>query len=369
MTYPYRLINCLFSVKPSIFAIFEHKTLKLLSNIDISYNDYRILILFSYHLLIHNKRNKGAVMGRLVNGKWRVEAVNPETEDGEYQRQVQFFRDEIKEETEFEASRDRYHLYISHACPWAHRTMIMRELKGLDFIDVSVVGPHMLENGWEFHDFEGMVKDPHFNARFLHEVYSNIAPDFTGRVTVPILYDKKTNKIVNNESSEIIRIFNTAFNDITGNTEDFYPEKHRSEIDRVNELVYENVNNGVYKSGFARNQKAYEHNVVTLFETLDTLDEMLEGRDYLVGDRLTEADIRLWTTLIRFDLVYYVHFKCNIQHIYEYKNLYRFMKNLYKKEAFRKTTDFDHIKEHYFYSHETLNPFRLVPLGAKTFID
>lgn len=304
-------------------------------------------------------------MGHLDNGTWVVEEVNPKTKDGEYQRQNQAFRNLIEVGGAYPPAEDRYHLYVGYACPWAHRTLIARTIKGLETIlPISVVHPDMLNDGWTFEEnFGGTVPDTVLNKKFLREIYVAADPTFSGRVTVPVLFDKETNTIVNNESSEILRVLNQAWNKVTGNTLDLYPYELRSEIDQINRTVYHDINNGVYKCGFARTQEAYDHNVTKLFETLNTLEKHLEGRRYLVGDQLTEADIRLYTTLIRFDLVYYFHFKCNIRPIRSYSNLSRLIGHLYEQEAFRQTTHFDHIKRHYFYSHETLNPFRIVPAG------
>ncbi|MBT3983846.1 MAG: glutathione S-transferase family protein [Bacteriovoracaceae bacterium] len=304
-------------------------------------------------------------MGRLENGKWVVEEVNPRTLDGAYIRQVQNFRNTIDNSGDFLPERDRYHLYVSYACPWAHRTLIMRELKGLsDIISLSIVSPDMLENGWSFHqDMEGVLADTEFGCEYLKDVYVACFSGFSGRVTVPILLDKKPKTIVNNESSEIVRIFNQSFNGLTKNSDDFYPTVHQKEIDSVNADVYSNINNGVYLCGFARTQKAYDKAIENLYLSLGRMDQRLEGQDFLVGDQLTETDIRLYTTLVRFDLVYYFHFKCNVKKIKEFKNLHRYLKNLYEIPAFQKTTRLDHIKRHYYFSHDSINPFRIVPKG------
>lgn len=304
-------------------------------------------------------------MGRLVKGKWQVEPVNPETDDGEYQRQVQHFRDSITPNGRFAPQSNRYHLYISLACPWAHRALIFRALKGLeDHISVSTVGPWMLDDGWEFkQDFPETTGDPLYKLTYLRELYVKADAQFTGRVTVPVLWDKKEETIVNNESEEIIRLFNSSFDTLTSNKDDFYPEDLREEIHYWNEQIYEPINNGVYKTGFATAKKAYEKNYHILFEALDKLEDHLKGKNYLVGDRLTEADIRLFTTLVRFDCVYYAHFKCNRQRIRDFKELHRYTLNLYNHPQIRPTVNFDHIKTHYFGSHETLNPTRIIPLG------
>jgi len=304
-------------------------------------------------------------MGRLDNGKWIVEEVISHTKDGEFKRQEQSFREIIEADGKHPPEKDRYHLYVSYACPWAHRSLIMRKLKNLeDFISISVVSPFMLEDGWSFmNDFPGVIPDSVFQKNFLREVYTKASETFSGRVTVPVLLDKKTGTIVNNESEEVIRIMNSAFNHLTGNQEDYYPEDLREEIHQWNKDIYDNINNGVYKTGFALKQEAYDKNAKNLFEALDRVDERLEGRKYLIGNKLTEADIRLYTTLVRFDPVYYVHFKCNRTMIRDFKNLSSYLKNLYEIEAFKSTTYFDHIKAHYYYSHKQINPFQIIPLG------
>lgn len=304
-------------------------------------------------------------MGRLQEGQWIVEDVNPKTKTGEYVRQDQKFRDTIVSGGEFSPEVERYHLYVSYACPWAHRTLIMRKLKSLDpLIPVSVVSPNMMDKGWSFKsDFNGVTPEPVFSVSYLKDLYTQVDPQFSGRVTVPVLFDKKLLKIVNNESAEVIRIFNSAFNEITGNSDDYYPESLREEIDRLNADIYPHINNGVYKAGFARTQEAYDKNVRALFEALDRIEHHLEGRMFFVGEKLTEADIRLYTTLVRFDVVYYVHFKCCYRRIKDYKNLSSYLRRLYALPAFNETTHFDHIQQHYFYSHATLNPFRIVPYG------
>ena len=256
-------------------------------------------------------------------------------------------------------------MYVSYACPWAHRTLIYRALKGLeDFITVSVVHPDLLQNGWSFsQDFSGATGDQVNGFDFLYQVYQKAQSDVSTSVTVPILWDKKTQTIVNNESSQIIRMFNDAFNELTGNTRDFYPERLRSEIDQVNSEIYEDVNNGVYRSGFAKSQEAYDQAVEGLFLRLDQLDRHLKTEDYLVGGELTEADLRLIPTLLRFDLVYYTHFKTNLRRIAEYRYLSEYTRRLYDIPAIKQTTNFEHIKRHYYYSHESINPYRIIPKG------
>ena len=254
-------------------------------------------------------------------------------------------------------------MYVSYACPWAHRTLIYRQLKDLqDHITLSVVHPDMLDYGWSFNtEFPETTGDNLYNYSHLYKIYQKSQSDVSTSVTVPILWDKKTHKIVNNESSEIIRFFNKEFNKLTGNNKDYYPVDLKDKIDQINEKVYENINNGVYKSGFARSQEAYEEAIYNLFKTLDWLEQILEKNKYILGDQITEADIRLIPTLLRFDLVYYIHFKCTIRKISEYKNLYRYTKDLYSISAITKTTKFCHIIRHYYFSHKSLNPNRIIP--------
>ncbi|KAH8087174.1 glutathione S-transferase [Cristinia sonorae] len=298
--------------------------------------------------------------------KFKVEA------DGSYKRKPSLFRNHIKKGGEYAPEKGRYHLYVSYACPWATRTLIVRQLKGLeDFIDVSVVSPRMSAHGWPFANvdaYPGADSDPLFNAEHVKDLYLRASPEYEGRFTVPLLWDKKTNTIVNNESSEIIRIFNTEFNDQIPEDKaklDFYPEALRGEIDSINEWVYDTVNNGVYKSGFAGTQEAYETAVTALFASLDRLEKILEGKEYLVGSVLTEADIRLFVTIVRFDPVYVGHFKCNIRTIRNgYPNLHAWLRRLYwTVPAFKDTCNFDHIKTHYYWSHPQLNPSKIVPVG------
>ncbi|EJU01623.1 hypothetical protein DACRYDRAFT_67545 [Dacryopinax primogenitus] len=300
--------------------------------------------------------------------------------DGQFKRQASTFRDEIKKGGQFEPEKGRYHLYVSYACPWAHRTLIVRALKGLeDILPVSVVSPHMGQDGWPFASadaFPGADSDPNENAKHVKDLYFVAQPDYNMRFTVPVLWDKKLRTVVNNESSEIIRNFNTAFNEFLPKEKaelDYYPQELRKEIDELNDWVYNTVNNGVYKCGFATTPEAYESNVGPLFQSLDRLEGILEksGSDYLIGNRLTEADIRLYTTLVRFDPVYVGHFKCNIGTIrHNYPHLNRWMKNLYwKNDAFKGTTNFEHIKTHYYWSHTQINPTRIVPVGPKPNIE
>jgi putative glutathione S-transferase len=311
-------------------------------------------------------------MGLLVDGEWKDVWYDTKPSKGQFVRAQSSFRSYVTADGSpgptgaggFKAESGRYHLYVSYACPWAHRTLIFRKLKGLEgHISVSIVHYRMLENGWEFHAEEGATEDHLFGSDALWQVYTMADPHYSGRVTVPVLWDKKTGTIVNNESSEIIRMFNSAFDGITGNTLDLYPEDLRGEIDALNARVYDTVNNGVYKCGFATTQEAYEENFVKLFATLDELDARLEGKKYLFGDRLTEADVRLFTTIVRFDPVYVGHFKCNLRRIADYPNLYRFLKTLYNIPGVTETVNFTHIKNHYYQSHRTINPTGIVPAG------
>lgn len=306
-------------------------------------------------------------MGRLVNGVWHKGPLNPKTKDGEFKRQEQVFRNTLT--GEFQPQAHRYHLYVSYACPWAHRALIMRSLKGLeDAISCSVVSPWMLEEGWEFDpNFPGSTEDHIHQKKYLKDLYTLAAPQFSGRVTVPVLWDTKTDKIVNNESEDLLRILNSSFNSLATKNQqlDVYPSNLRDEIHEVNKLVYHKINNGVYKTGFALTQKAYEDNYYPLFEALETLEEKLAGQSYLVGNQLTEADIRLYTTLVRFDAVYYSHFKCNKKRISDLPNLWAHTKNLHQVPEIRSTFSLEHIKTHYYGSHEGLNPTRIIPVGPE----
>lgn len=312
-------------------------------------------------------------MGLLVDGKWQDKWYDTKESDGRFERSEAEFRDWITSDGSagpsgkggHEAESGRYHLYVSLACPWAHRTLIFRALKGLrNHIEVSVVHPDMLQDGWSFDtDFPDATGDKLFGLPFARDIYLRAKPDMTGRVTVPILWDKKQETIVSNESSEIIRMFNTAFNSITGNTDDYYPDVLRPRIDEINARVYDTVNNGVYKSGFATTQKAYDDSVHPLFDSLDWLEGILAENRYLSGDTLTEADWRLFTTLVRFDLVYHMHFKCNRKRIVDYPNLWGFTRELYQWPGAAETVNFDHIVRHYHYSHTTINPHRIIPIN------
>lgn len=293
-------------------------------------------------------------------------------QDGHFKRVESGFRNWITADGEqgpsgdggFPAEKDRYHLYVSYACPWANRTLIMRKLKGLeDYISLSVVNPYIDDEEWNFKPGDGVIPDPIYNAKDMKEIYQHVEPGFDGYISVPVLFDKKKKTIVNNESSEIIRMFNSAFDAIGAKEGDYYPEELRKDIDKINDYIYDNVNNGVYKAGFATTQEAYDESVKALFEALDYLDDYLEGKEYLVGDQLTEADIRLFVTLIRFDPVYFGHFKCNVKQIKDYKNLSTYTRRLYQIPEFKETIHFDHIKDHYYKSHESINPTRIVPIG------
>ncbi|WP_346838231.1 glutathione S-transferase family protein [Microbulbifer sp. SAOS-129_SWC] len=313
-------------------------------------------------------------MGLLVNGQWQDRWYDTDKSEGEFVREAAQLRNWITAdgsagpsgEGGFAAEKDRYHLYVSLACPWAHRTLIFRKLKGLeDYIGVSVVSPYMLEHGWTFDTDEGSSGDHLYNSDFLYQLYTKNRANYSGRVTVPLLWDKQRECIVSNESAEIIRMFNSAFDDLTGNRDDYYPEPLRGDIDATNEIVYENVNNGVYRAGFATTEEAYEHAYERLFGALEQLERRL-GRDrYLTGDQITEADWRLFTTLIRFDAVYHGHFKCNKQRLADYPNLWGFTRELYQWPGVADTVDFHHIKTHYYASHRNINPTGIVPKGPE----
>ena len=311
-------------------------------------------------------------MGLLVDGKWQDKWYDTDASDGRFQREESGFRNWITADGSagpsgiggFKAEPNRYHLYVSLACPWAHRTMIYRKLKGLeDMISVSVVHPFMGENGWTFAEGEGVVADPVLNANYLYEVYIAAKSDYTGRVTVPTLWDKKTNTIVSNESSEIIRMFDSAFDEVGALPGDCTPSALLADIEAMNDLIYPAINNGVYRTGFATTQAAYEEAVIEIFDALDILEQRLADRRYLTGDTITEADWRLFTTLVRFDAVYVGHFKCNIRRILDYPNLWGYLRDLYQVPGIAETVDMDHIKEHYYGSHANINPTRIVPVG------
>lgn len=311
-------------------------------------------------------------MGLMIDGRWHDRWYDTGATGGRFVRSESQFRNWITADGSagptgsggFKAEAGRYHLYVSFACPWAHRTLIFRALKGLEgMVGLSAVHWFMGEEGWTFQEGPGVIPDSVNGAKQLYEIYAKVDPAYSGRATVPVLWDKKTGTIVNNESSEIIRMLNSAFDGIGAKLGDYYPEALRGEIDRLNAEIYDRINNGVYKAGFATTQTAYDEAVRPLFETLDRLEARLSKQRYLCGARLTEADWRLFTTLIRFDLVYVGHFKCNIRRIADYPNLWGFTRELYQWPGVREVTNFTHIKRHYYQSHSTINPTRIVPAG------
>ena len=326
-------------------------------------------------------------MGLLIDGAWHDTWYDTKGSGGAFKRAEAQFRNWITAdgsagpsgEGGFGAASGRYHLYVSHACPWANRTLIFRALMGLqEHIDISVVHPDMLEDGWHFGtDFDGTTDgdaggatggatgDTLYGLPFARDLYTKAQPGVTTRVTVPILWDKSRETIVSNESSEIIRMFNTAFNGITGNVDDYYPDALRTAIDEMNTRIYSEVNNGVYKSGFATTQGAYDSAVHTLFEALDWIEGLLADNRYLTGGRITEADWRLFTTLVRFDLVYHLHFKCNRRRIVDYPNLWAYTRELYQWPGIAETVNFNHIVRHYHYSHDSINPHRIIPINPQ----
>jgi putative glutathione S-transferase len=285
---------------------------------------------------------------------------------GEFVRQEDRFREWVTADgsSGYPAEPDRYHLYVSLACPWAHRTVIIRRLKQLEnVVGMTVVDPIRDEKGWAFRNGPGYSEDPVNGFRYLSEAYKKTDPNFSDRVTVPVLWDKKLGRIISNADDDIMRMLNSAFNPFTDVDDDFYPEPLRAGIDQINDFVYPNINDGVYRAGFATTQAAYERAVRRLFEALDQIEERLSTRRYLVGDQQTEADWRLFTTLIRFDTVYYIHFKCNIRRIVDYPNLWGYLRDLYQHDEVAETVNFDHIKRHYYMTHEDINPTRIVPVG------
>jgi glutathionyl-hydroquinone reductase len=311
-------------------------------------------------------------MGLLVDGVWQDRWYDTRKTGGRFVRQDAKFRDWVTKDGRpsegksrgFKAEPGRYHLYVSYACPWAHRTLIFRKLKKLeDIISVNVVHHFMGKDGWTFVQEDGATGDTLHGADFLHQIYTRADPRFTGRVTVPVLWDKKEETIVSNESSEIIRMFNSAFDEWGDASVDLCPARLRGEIDAVNERVYSSINNGVYRCGFATAQSAYEEAFDELFDALEEMEERLSRNRYLVGDRITEADWRLFTTLVRFDAVYYSHFKCNLRRIADYPNLSNYLRELYQVPGVAETVNMLHIKHHYYASHETVNPTRIVPKG------
>jgi putative glutathione S-transferase len=300
-------------------------------------------------------------LGILVDGQWHTEATYADTHTGEFRRQQSRFRQQVTADgrSGFAAEAGRYHLYVANACPWCHRTLIYRSLKGLEgLVSVSRVEPLMLEEGWTFRE-----PDPITGARRAYELYQRAEPRYTGRATLPVLWDLKSHTLVNNESSDIIRMFDTEFAALTGDRSTLRPPDLIAEIDAVNARVYETVNNGVYRAGFATKQSAYESAVRELFESLDWLEARLTKQRYLVGDHITEADWRLFPTLVRFDAVYYGHFKCNLRHVYEYPALRAYTRELYRIEGIAGTVFLDEYKQHYYGSHRNINPSGIVPLG------
>jgi putative glutathione S-transferase len=306
-------------------------------------------------------------MGLLQNGQWVDQWYDTKNSGGEFRRQDSRFRSWLTADGDagpngepgFKAEKGRYHLYVSLACPWAHRTLIFRRLKQLEeYIDVTIVDPIMLENGWE-------MTDPLYDLDFLYQLYLKADASYEGRVTVPVLWDKQTKTIVSNESSEIIRMFNSAFNHLTGNSDDYYPQQLHEQIHSLNDRIYDTINNGVYRAGFATSQTAYEEAFHALFDSLDWVESQLSSQRYLAGGKLTEADWRLFTTLIRFDAVYFGHFKTNRQLLVDYPAISAYVRELYQVPGVAETVNFEHIKTHYYASHTTINPTGVVPLGPE----
>jgi len=312
-------------------------------------------------------------MGQLVEGKWQDVWYDTKSTGGKFVRSNAGFRNWITPDGTpgpsgdggFPAESGRYHLYVSYACPWAHRTLIFRTLKGLsDHISVSAIHPDMLSDGWTFEaDSHGATGDALYGLPFLRDIYTKAVPDVSGRVTVPVLWDKQRQTIVSNESSEIIRMFNSAFDGLTGNTDDYWPINQRETIETINTRIYSEINNGVYKAGFATSQAAYDSAVSTLFDALDWLKDHLSNNRYLLGKSLTEADWRLFTTLVRFDPVYHLHFKCNRRRIIDYPNIWGYTRELFQHPGVAETVNFEHIVRHYHYSHDTINPNRIIPIN------
>jgi putative glutathione S-transferase len=329
-------------------------------------------------------------MGLLISGQWQDVWYDTNKTEGDFKRESAKLRNWVTADGTagptgkggFKAESGRYHLYVSLACPWAHRTLIFRSLKGIEkHITVSVVHPDMLHQGWQFStepftdnsalpfDVSALginqAYDHCHEFEFLHQLYTLNQADYSGRVTVPVLWDKQTQQIVSNESSEIIRMFNSAFDDITGNQLDYYPQAFRKEIDLINDDIYENINNGVYRCGFATSQAAYEAAFDRLFDALDRVEQRLTTSRYLVGNQPTEADWRLFTTLVRFDAVYFGHFKCNLKSIEDYPSISNYLRDLYQQPGIAQTVNMAHIKRHYYFSHDSINPTRIVPKGPE----
>jgi len=307
-------------------------------------------------------------MGFLIKGKWKNKWYDTRSTGGRFVRKESQFRNWVTHDgpSGYKAEPHRYHLYVSLACPWAHRTIIFLKLKDLEeIISVSIVDPVMGDNGWEFTNSSGTIPDTLYGKKFLYQIYTKAKPDYSGRVTTPVLWDKKNETIVNNESSEIIRMFNSEFNEITKNSMNYYPKELQDKINQLNSIIYENVNNGVYKCGFATTQDAYDESFFKLFDTLEYLENILEGNRYLTGSMITEADWRLFTTLIRFDVVYYNHFNCNLKRIEDFENLRNYLRDLYRFPGIKETVNFEHIKTHYYVSHKTINPSGIIPNGPE----
>lgn len=309
-------------------------------------------------------------MGRLVNGEWHDEWYDTEKHGGRFVREDAGFREWVRADgsSRFTPEKGRYHLYVSLACPWAHRTLITRKLKRLEeVIDVSVVHWYMREHGWTFREADGATGDRLHGKKYLHEIYTLAKRDYTGRVTVPVLWDRQEETIVNNESADIMRMLNSEFDAFSESGIDLYPEPLRDEIDEINTYVYDRINNGVYKTGFATSQEAYEEAFDKLFAALDEVEKRVHGKRFLVGDQLSEADVRLFTTLVRFDPVYVTHFKCNLRRIADYQGLAGYVQRLLDIPGVRETVDLHHIKHHYYVSHDQLNPTEIVPEGPELF--
>jgi len=306
-------------------------------------------------------------MNRLVDGEWRTDAHELTNEDGEFERQTTTFRDEVRDDPDarFQPEAGRYHLYVSSACPWAHRTLLVRSLKGLeDAISVDIVDPFRAEDGWQFTpEKKGCTAESLYGADYLRELYVKADPDANCRVTVPVLWDTQEETIVNNESAEILRMLDTGFDDVAERDVDLYPEGYQDEVDRIIDDIYDPINNGVYRAGFASSQEAYDAAIDDLFDALNHWDAVLEDQRYLAGDRLTEADICMFTTLVRFDHVYHTHFKCNVRAIHEYDNLWPYLQDLYQTPGVAETVNMDHITEHYYTTHPDVNPKRLTARG------
>lgn len=317
-------------------------------------------------------------MGLLIAGKWHTDWYDTQSNNGKFVRKDSHFRNWITADgaaglsgkAGFKAEPGRYHLYVSLACPWAHRTLIFRKLKGLEeMIGVSIVNAFMGDEGWTFAPGAGVIADDVNHTQRVYELYTRAMPDYSGRVTVPILWDKQQNTIVSNESAEIIRMFNSAFDELGATAGDFYPAEKRQQIDAINARVYDNINNGVYRAGFATSQPAYDEAVSDVFNALDQLEQTLSRQRYLAGAQLSEADWRLFTTLVRFDAVYVGHFKCNLRRIADYAALSNYLRDLYQYPGIADTVDIDYIKAHYYGSHETINPTRIIPAGPLLELD